>query len=63
MLHAGVNVLFRRNTFFNGSITVLKAGGQWEVFARLFAMKGPTFERILMRFIALISDYFYELFL
>lgn len=42
------------------TLTVLKAGGQWDVLAKLFGMKGPTFERHILNFIAIIHRELYS---
>lgn len=41
------------------TMTVLKHGGQWQILARVFNMKPPTFERLVTRFLRLVSDYLY----
>ena len=43
-------------------ITVLKHGGNWHLLGRIFKIKGPTFERLIMNFIRLITDEFYRQF-
>ena len=43
-------------------ITVLKHGGNWDLLGRVFKIKGPTFERLIMIFIRLITDEFYRQF-
>lgn len=42
------------------TLTVLKAGGQWDFLGRLFGFKGPTFERMVLRYVNHIVDYFYR---
>lgn len=44
------------------TLTVLKNGGRWDFLAKLFDMKAPTFERIIMRHICSISDFMYHAF-
>ncbi|PXF40870.1 hypothetical protein BWQ96_09415 [Gracilariopsis chorda] len=44
------------------TLTVLKHGGEWDVLARVFKMKGPTFERLVTKFVCLISSFPYESF-
>ena len=43
------------------TLTVLKHGGHWDVLARVFKLKGPTFERMVTKFVALISDHLFAL--
>ena len=43
-------------------MTVLKYGGQWDMLARIFLMKGPTFERLITRFARLVSEQLYKIF-
>ena len=42
--------------------TVLKHGGNCHLLRRIFRIKGPTFERLLMNFIRLTSEEFYRQF-
>ena len=37
------------------TLAVLKQGGQWDYLAKMFSLKGPTFERMIMKFIDIIS--------
>ena len=37
------------------TLAVLKHGGQWDFLAKMFSLKGPTFERMIMKFIDIIS--------
>ena len=53
--HTACDVLFMM-------MTELKHGGQWDHSARKFGMKGPTFERLIMNFIRMLSDYAYDAF-
>lgn len=39
----------------------MKAGAQWEFFGRLFNVKETTFERVVTRFVLLISKEGYGL--
>lgn len=49
-----------KDAFFM-TLVVLKHGGLWDELARGFNMKGPTFERLITRYVVLISDYMYNL--
>lgn len=40
-------------------ISVLKDGGNWDFIGNMFNIKGPSFKRIITKFILLISDYVY----
>lgn len=44
------------------TITVLKHGGQWDILARIFRMKGPSFERLITSFVRLVSPFAYQSF-
>ena len=44
------------------TMTVLKHGGQWDMLARVFSMKGPTFEGLVTRFVSLISQFVFDCF-
>ena len=54
--HIGCDVFFMTLTF-------LKHASQWDHAARMFNMKGPTFERPIMKFILIPSEFVYEAFL
>lgn len=41
-------------------LTVLKHGGNWDYLAGMFCMKGPTFERMIVNFIQLLSEHWYK---
>lgn len=43
-------------------LTVLKNGGHWDILAKLFHMKGPTFERHILNFINIIHDVLYSIY-
>lgn len=43
-------------------LAVLKHGGHWDVLGRVFKLKGPTFERMITKFVLMISGHMYELF-
>ena len=42
------------------TLVVLKHGREWIFMARTLNMKGHTFERLVVGFVAALSDYFYE---
>ena len=42
------------------TFAVLKHGGQWDFLAKMFTLKGPTFERMIMKFTDIISYPVYE---
>lgn len=44
------------------SMTRLKHEGQWDFLALMFRLKGPTFDRIIVGFIKIISRRPYEIF-
>ena len=44
------------------TLTMLKHGGQWDMLARVFDMKVPTFERLVTRFVQLISHFVFACF-
>lgn len=37
------------------TLATLKHGGHWEFMGRMFGIKGPTFERMVLRFITMLS--------
>ena len=41
-------------------LAVLKHGGTWEFLARMFGQKTSAFERMVLRFIKLLSEPLYE---
>ena len=47
-VHTGKEVLFM-------TLCVMKHGGQWDFLAKTFGLKGPSFERLIMKFIEIIS--------
>lgn len=51
--HTGKEMLFM-------ILTVLKHGGQWEIIAKVFSLKGPSFERMMTKFIDLLYESLYE---
>lgn len=44
------------------TLVVLKHGGQWDVLAQLFHMKGPNFERQILKFFPLTIPLIYDRF-
>ena len=42
-------------------LTTLKHGGHWDILGRVFKIKGPTFERMMTKYVAMISSYLYDL--
>ena len=42
-------------------LTAMKYGGHWDILGRIFKIKVPTFERIMSKFVSLISDHVYTL--
>ena len=42
-------------------LTVLKHGGNWDFLAQMFKVKGPTFEKIICRFMNIVWEVLYEL--
>lgn len=44
------------------ALVTLKHGGTWDSLGKMFEIKGPTFKRLITRFIDHLSDHFYELF-
>ncbi len=42
------------------TLTTIKYGGQWDVLARIFSIKTPTFERVIMQFIKLTGPFLYK---
>ena len=42
---------------------MLKHVGQWDVLGRLFKFKGPTFERMITKYVLLVSSLLYKLLL
>ena len=51
--HTAKDVLFM-------TLTVMKHAGNWDMMANLFGKKGPTFERLVMRFVTIISPRLYK---
>lgn len=47
-LHKGRYVLFMM-------LATVKRAGHWDFMARIFGLKGPTFELMIMQFITIIS--------
>ena len=43
-------------------LTVLKHGNNWDLVGRIFKIKEPTFGRLVMKFVHLISERFYHQF-
>jgi len=44
------------------ALTVLKHGGSWDILAQPFKIKGPTFERMITRFLPIICSKLHKLF-
>ncbi|DAZ98743.1 TPA: hypothetical protein N0F65_003799 [Lagenidium giganteum] len=42
-------------------VVVLKVGGTWDALAAMFKMKGPTFEKMIMKFMVILEPIVYEL--
>ena len=42
------------------TLTFLKHDSQWDHAARMFNLKGSTFERLIMKFILMISEFVYQ---
>ena len=42
------------------TLAVLKTGRQWDFLAKTFSLKGPTFERMALKFRDIISDPVFE---
>lgn len=42
------------------TMMVMKHGGKWEKFARIFQGKGPSFERLITSFVRIISPFTYQ---
>lgn len=51
--HSGRDVFFML-------LTVMKHGGNWDFLAEMFKMKGPTFERMIVKFLETISQKYYD---
>jgi len=43
-------------------MVTIKHGGHWDVLARVFKLKGPTFERLVSRFCTPVSKHVYQCF-
>jgi len=41
-------------------LVVFKHGGNWDFLGRLFRIKGPTFERMIIKFLKLFSDFVFD---
>lgn len=50
---------FKGKDVFFMTMTVLKHSGQWDFLAKVFNVKGPTFERLVIGFIKMLSDFAY----
>jgi hypothetical protein len=53
--HPPVDVLFM-------TLSVLKNCGRWDVLANTFHIKAPTFEKMTLRFLELLSPYLYKIY-
>ncbi len=42
-------------------LTVLKHGRHWDILGRVFKIKGITFERMISKFVSLLSEHLYNL--
>ena len=58
----------RKRTQFSGkdaffmTLVTMKNGGTWEFLARVFSIKAPNFERVVLRFVTLFSETIYDKF-
>lgn len=52
----GHNSLYAAKYMFLMLLTNLEFGGQWEVLARVFSLKWPTFERMMTKFVSILSE-------
>ena len=43
-------------------LAVLKRGDDWDVLGRVFKIKGRKFERMMSKFVSIISDHVYKFF-
>ena len=55
MRGGGANVRITPRDVLIMTLAVLKHGGQWDFLAKMFRLEGPTFERMIMKFIYIIS--------
>ena len=53
--HSAMDVFFMM-------LTVLKHGGAWDLMARIFGIKGPTFEKLVMGYIKMLENHLYTMF-
>lgn len=44
------------------TLATMKHGGTWDWLGKMFNIKGPTFERLITKFIEQVSDHLYDLF-
>lgn len=44
------------------TLSVVKHAGQCDYVAKIFDMKGPTFEKIIIEFVKIVAQYAYKLF-
>ena len=42
-------------------LAVVKYGGNWDILGRVFKIKGPKFERMIPKFVSIMSDHVYKL--
>ena len=42
-------------------LTTLKDGGHWEILDRVFKIKGPTFERMITKYVTMICSHLHDL--
>jgi len=53
--YKGMDVLFML-------LTTMKHAGSWDALGQMFAIRGPTFERVIIKFLNIISPHLYEKF-
>ncbi|ETW07080.1 hypothetical protein H310_03153 [Aphanomyces invadans] len=51
--HSGKDILFM-------TLTVLKLGGKWDAMSSIFGLKAPTFEKTNVKFLRVVSPYWYQ---
>lgn len=56
----GMGSEYTRKDFSSTVMVVLKHGGEWDFLARIFGMKGATFERLITTCIRKVADTIYE---
>lgn len=53
---------YKAKDIFFMTLVTLKHAGSWDWLARMFKMKGATFERIIVKFIRMLAPKLYEIF-